>query len=147
MTKSNDNRQPITRNTQPITDNPKLTTNKTMFKNYLKIAFRNIRINKLRSGIYILGLSLGIAICFLISNVVAYSYSFDRFHPDMEQIFRINTISDWGDGESFPNSGTPGPLGDVIDQEVAGIMQKARLYTISWCRIPETIKLSEGPIW
>jgi len=101
-----------------------------MLKNYLKIAFRNIRINKLRSGIHILGLSLGIAICFLIFNVVTHSYSFDRFHPDVERIFRINTISDWGDGDRFPNSGTPGPLGDVIDQEVAGIMQKARLYTL-----------------
>ncbi len=101
-----------------------------MFKNYLKIAFRNIRRNKLRSGIHILGLSLGISICFLIFNLVTHSHSFDRFHPDVERIYRINTLTDWGAEGSFPNSGTPGPLGEVIDTEITGVEQKGRLYTL-----------------
>jgi len=100
-----------------------------MFKNYLKIAFRNLFRNKLRSVIHILGLSLGIAICFLIFNVVTHSYSFDRFHPDVERIYRINTLTDYGDGGAFPNSGTPGPLGEVIESEISGIEKKGRLYT------------------
>jgi len=100
-----------------------------MLKNYLTIAFRNLRRNKLRSGIHLLGLSLGISICFLIFNVVVHSYSFDRFHPDVDRIYRVNTLTDWGAEGSFPNSGTPGPLGEVIDSEVPGIEQKGRLYT------------------
>lgn len=100
-----------------------------MLKNYIKIAWRNIFRNKVRSAIHILGLSIGIAICFLIFNVVTHSYSFDRFHPDGERIYRINTLTDWGDGGSFPNSGTPGPLGEVIQDEIPGIAQKGRLYT------------------
>ncbi|MDG1276674.1 MAG: ABC transporter permease [Algoriphagus sp.] len=100
-----------------------------MLKNYLKIAWRNVFRNKVRSAIHILGLSIGIAICFLIFNVVTHSYSFDRFHPDVERIYRINTLTDWGDGGAFPNSGTPGPLGEVIQDEIPGIAQKGRLYT------------------
>ncbi len=100
-----------------------------MLKNYLKIAFRNLRRNKLRSGIHILGLSIGISICFLIFNVVTHSYSFDKFHPDGELIYRINTLTDWGAEGSFPNSGTPGPLGEVIQDEIPGIASKGRLYT------------------
>lgn len=101
-----------------------------MLKNYFKIAFRNLGRNKLRASIHILGLSIGIAICFLIFNVVSHSYSFDQFHPDKERIYRINTLTDWGDGGSFPNSGTPGPLGEVIAEEVSGIEEKGRLYTM-----------------
>jgi putative ABC transport system permease protein len=101
-----------------------------MLKTYLKIAWRNILRKKLRTGIHILGLSLGISLCFLISNVLWHAYSFDRFHPDPEQIYRINTLTDRGDGNSFLNSGSPGPLGEVIDSEISGIIEKGRLYTL-----------------
>lgn len=101
-----------------------------MLKNYFKIAWRNLLRNKLRTAIHVLGLSIGIAICFLIFNVVMHSYSFDKFHPDKDRIYRINTLTDWGDGGSFPNSGTPGPLVEVIKDEIAGIEEKGKLYTM-----------------
>lgn len=101
-----------------------------MLKNYFTIAWRNLTRNRLRTAIHVLGLSLGISICFLIFNVVWHANSFDRFHPDREQIFRINTLTEYTGGESYPNSGTPGPLGEVIDSEISGIVTKARLNTL-----------------
>lgn len=101
-----------------------------MLQNYFKIALRNLTRNKLRAGIHILGLSIGISICFLIFNIVWYSHSFDKFHPDVEQIFRINSLTNYGPDGSYPNSGTPGPLGEVIQDEMAGVEQKGRLNTI-----------------
>ncbi len=101
-----------------------------MFKNYFKIALRNLTRNKLRAGIHILGLSIGISICFLIFNIVWYSHSFDKFHPGLEQIFRINTLTDYGPGGSYPVSATPGPLGEVIQDEMTGVEQKGRLNTL-----------------
>lgn len=114
-----------------------------MLKNYFKIAFRNILRNKLRTFIHILGLSIGISICFLIFNLLVYANSFDQFHPDKEQIFRVNTLTDWGDGGSFPNSGTPGPLGEVIDEEISGVEGKGRLYTLygTMVVLPESNKV------
>lgn len=114
-----------------------------MLQNYFKIAWRNLRRNKLRTSIHVLGLSIGIAICFLIFNVVTHSYSFDKFHPDGDRIFRVNTLTDWGDGGSFPNSGTPGPLGDVIQDEISGIAEKGRLYTMyeTLVALPNTDKV------
>jgi ABC-type antimicrobial peptide transport system permease subunit len=100
-----------------------------MLKNYFKIAWRNILRNKMRSFIHILGLSIGVSICFLIFNVFTHSYSFDKFHPDGDRIYRVNTLTDFGDGGAYPNSGTPGPLGEVIQDEIPGIEQKGRLYT------------------
>ncbi|OOG68562.1 ABC transporter permease [Algoriphagus sp. A40] len=101
-----------------------------MLKNYFKIAWRNLTRNKLRTAIHVLGLSLGISICFLIFNLVYHAYSFDKFHPDLDRIYRVTTVTDWGN-ETYPNSGTPGPLGEVIKDEVSGIEEKARLYTLS----------------
>jgi putative ABC transport system permease protein len=100
-----------------------------MIKNYLRIAWRNISRNKLRAFIHVLGLSLGISICFVIFNLVVHSYSFDRFHPDADRIFRVNTLTEWADGK-FSNSGTPGPLGEVIDEEISSVEMKGRLYTM-----------------
>jgi putative ABC transport system permease protein len=51
-----------------------------MFTNYLKIAWRNIKKNKLFSFINILGLSLGIATCFVIMLYVQDELSYDRFN-------------------------------------------------------------------
>ena len=101
-----------------------------MLKNYFKIAWRNLTRNKLRTFIHVLGLSLGISICFLIFNLVFHSYSYDTFHPDVDRIYRVNTVSEWG-GESYPNSGTPGPLGEVIQDEMSAVADKGRLYTMS----------------
>ncbi|WP_297335250.1 ABC transporter permease [Algoriphagus sp.] len=101
-----------------------------MIKNYFTIAWRNLIRNKLRTSVHVLGLSLGISICFLIFNVVWHAYSFDLFHPDREHIFRINTLTEYHTGEKYPNSGTPGPLGEVVDSEVSGIIEKGRLYTL-----------------
>lgn len=100
-----------------------------MLKNYFIIGWRNLKRSKLRTGTHILGLSIGISICFLIFNIVWYSNSFDKFHPESDQIFRVGTITDFGDGE-FPANGVPGPLGEVVDSELTGVVQTGRLYTL-----------------
>ena len=112
-----------------------------MLKNYFKIAWRNLLRNKLRTAIHILGLSLGIAICFLIFNIVWHAYSFDNFHPDKERIYRIITENDYGEMKySYPAA--PGPLGEVLGEELAGIEEVGRLYTLgqTHASIPEENK-------
>ena len=101
-----------------------------MIRNYFLVAWRNILRNRLRATIHLLGLSIGLSICFLIFNVIWYAKSFDTFHPDPDRIFRINTLTAYEGGEQYPNFGTPGPLGEVIEDEIGGIESKARLYTI-----------------
>jgi putative ABC transport system permease protein len=59
-----------------------------MLTNYFKIAWRNLRQNKLLSGINILGLSTGIACCLLIAMYVFQEKSYDRFHKKADRIVR-----------------------------------------------------------
>ncbi len=114
-----------------------------MLKNYFKIAWRNLGRNKLRTTIHVLGLSLGISICFMIFNVVLHANSFDKFHPDGDRIYRINSLTAWGNEEAYPSSGTPGPIGEVIDTEVTGVEEKGRLYTLydALVAVPESNKV------
>ena len=60
-----------------------------MIKNYFKTAFRNLVRNKVYSSINILGLSLGLACAMLILLYVKDEVSFDRFHKDVNNIYRI----------------------------------------------------------
>src|SRR5579871_4126882 len=61
-----------------------------MFKNYLKTALRNLRRNKVYSFINVAGLSLGLACAMLIMLYVKDEVSYDRFHKNAQQLYRIN---------------------------------------------------------
>jgi len=62
-----------------------------MWKNYIKIAWRNIQRNKLRTGVHLLGLAIGIAVCLLVFHIVIHENSFDRFNPNGDRIYQVNT--------------------------------------------------------
>src|SRR5688572_19392764 len=61
----------------------------SMYKNYLKIAYRNLVSNKGFSVINIIGLSIGMTCCLLIFQFVAFEYSYDRFHTEKENVYRL----------------------------------------------------------
>lgn len=60
-----------------------------MFKNYFKTAFRGLARNKVYSFINIAGLSLGLACAMLIMLYIKDEVSFDRFHKNENNIYRI----------------------------------------------------------
>jgi putative ABC transport system permease protein len=61
-----------------------------MLKNYLKIAWRNIRRNKVNSIINLAGLAIGMACVILIALYVQDELSYDRFLKEANQIFQVN---------------------------------------------------------
>src|SRR5580692_5271829 len=60
-----------------------------MFKNYFKIAFRNLWNHRVFSFINVLGLSVGMTACFLIFLYVRFELSYDRFHSKADRIYRL----------------------------------------------------------
>ncbi|HEV3222465.1 MAG TPA: ABC transporter permease [Puia sp.] len=60
-----------------------------MFKNYFKIAWRNLINNKADSAINIIGLSIGMAACLLILEFVSFELSYDRFNKNANEIYRV----------------------------------------------------------
>ena len=60
-----------------------------MFKNYLKIALRNLWRNKTFSAINILGLAIGIATCLIITLFVVHELSYDQYHEKADRLVRV----------------------------------------------------------
>ena len=60
-----------------------------MFKNYLKVAVRNILRRRIFSFINIIGLAIGIACCILILLFVRYEISYDKFNTKADGIYRV----------------------------------------------------------
>jgi len=94
-----------------------------MFKNYFKIAFRNLARNKIYSFINIAGLGIGLACALLIMLYVKDEISFDRFHKNVNHIYRIARKSN---GNNV--NGTTGFLqGPRFTQNVPGVKSFVRV--------------------
>lgn len=80
----------------------------TMFRNYLKIAWRNIIRHKTSSVINVAGLAVGFAAFLLIFLVVRYEQGFDQFHVHKKKLFRVIRVArnaaheDYRTGMPFP---------------------------------------------
>jgi putative ABC transport system permease protein len=59
-----------------------------MFRNYFKIAWRNLVRQRLFSLINISGLAVGLSVCMLIMIYVAHEHSYDRFHKNADRIVK-----------------------------------------------------------
>jgi putative ABC transport system permease protein len=60
-----------------------------MLKSYFKIAWRNLRKNKLYSLINITGLTVGIISCLLIGVYIKHELNYDRFNTNADKIVRV----------------------------------------------------------
>ncbi|HXB43125.1 MAG TPA: ABC transporter permease, partial [Puia sp.] len=87
-----------------------------MFKNYLKTAWRNFRKNKTTTFINVLGLSIGITAALFVYLIIQYNFSFDKYEPDKDRIYRVVTES-----TDFKNPGAPLPLYEQLQKNVTGI--------------------------
>jgi predicted permease len=95
-----------------------------MLYNYLKIAFRSLRRHKGFSLINIAGLSIGMACSILILLWVRDELSYDRFHRDAEQLYRITaSLSEM----NIHAAVAPAPLPEALQAQVPAIRQTVRL--------------------
>ena len=60
-----------------------------MNRNYFRTAFRNIKKSKILSGINIIGLAIGITVCLIIYQYIAFELSYDKFNSDNDRLYRI----------------------------------------------------------
>ncbi len=81
-----------------------------MLKNYLKITMRNVIRYKGYSFLNVIGLAIGMTVCILILLWIQDEFSWDRFHPNRNQIYRI-VSEDLAGGNSFRSIGSPSPIG------------------------------------
>ncbi|MFC1492601.1 ABC transporter permease [candidate division KSB1 bacterium] len=98
-----------------------------MFKNYFKIAFRNIQRRKIYSIINIFGLSLGLTCSILILLWVQDELGFDKYHENYDSIYRVAFVEQLATTVDRGYS-TPAPMGPALVEEVPEISNTTRYY-------------------
>ncbi len=97
-----------------------------MLKNYLKIAWRNLRKHKLYSVINIVGLSVGVACSLMIALYVLHEVSYDKFHDKADNIYRLNR--DIKVGENFYHFAfSPAPVASFMKEQIPEVVEAVRL--------------------
>src|ERR1700712_599874 len=98
-----------------------------MFRNYLKIALRNLWKNKAFSAINIVGLAAGLAVCLLIVLYVFDELSYDTFNKNAERIYRLDADI-FFNGTQFTSVESPRPLAATLRKDYPQVEQMVRIY-------------------
>ena len=97
-----------------------------MLQHYLKTATRILLKYKIYSFINILGLAIGLACSILILQFVKNELSFDNFHQDKDNIYRVN-INEEQSGEMTSSAITTAAVGPSMLEELPEVKAMVRL--------------------
>ncbi len=91
----------------------------------LKLAFRNLVRHKSFSIINILGLTVGTASCIMIGLYIFNEFSFDKFHKEHSNIYRVNKVTN---EKSKPQHDgiTPGLLAPGVMNDIPEVVSATR---------------------
>lgn len=100
-----------------------------MIRNYLKIAYRNLKRQKSYAVINIVGLAAGLAGCLLILLLLLGQWRMDRFHATADRVHRVVFYPgpDYGMQASNGFATTPAPLAPVMRRTYSGIEAVVRI--------------------
>ncbi len=101
-----------------------------MLRNYFKIAIRNILKHKFYSAINISGLVIGIACCLLIFIYVKDELSYDRFHENADNLYRIGLHGKIA-GQELYSTNSSVPVGSTMNNEIPGVESMTRINPIA----------------
>lgn len=107
-----------------------------MFKNYLKIAWRNLLRKKAYSAINITGLAIGITCCILIILYVQDELSYDRYNTNFNQIYRV--VHAYRNGKDVDRNSSPAPE----DYQVWGNAPVAPALAADFPEIKKTVRFT-----
>ena len=105
-----------------------------MFKNYFKVAMRNLWKNKGYSAINILGLAIGLATCLLILIYVMDELSYDKFYKKSDRIYRVDADINFG-GTHWILAVAPDPLAATLKNDFPQVEEAARFRDYGGIRI------------
>ncbi|NUO02527.1 MAG: ABC transporter permease [Saprospiraceae bacterium] len=104
-----------------------------MFRNYLKIALRSLWKSKGIAAINMVGLSVGLACCMLVSLYIYEETHYDRHFRRAGDLHLVGTtfirLENVSTGEEHPTFNTPAPMAAALEQEFAEIEKTTRLLT------------------
>ena len=101
-----------------------------MVKKQLLFALRRLGRHKLNTTINVLGLTLGVLACLVIYLFVSFEFSYDKFHPEGDRIYRVVRTLYNPAGEGSPGAGLTPPLAADLRHESSGFSTVAGVYCL-----------------
>jgi len=98
-----------------------------MLGNYLRVAYRSLIRSKLYTVISVAGLAAGIACCILIFLYVQDELSYDRFHANAQEIYRVIRVRTSPDGTASAQPSTSGLLAPLLKSDFPEVVKSARI--------------------
>jgi len=101
-----------------------------MFKNNLRVAYRNLLKNRVFSYINILGLAIGMAAFLFIVQYVRFERSYENFHANSDNTYRL--LAEFYNGSEYvmTDCETYAPLGPLLKEKMPEVVDFVRLYGI-----------------
>lgn len=101
-----------------------------MLKNYIIIAFRNIKKHKVYSFINIVGLSIGTAACIFVILYLHFELSYEKHFTNPSRIYRV--INDFTLGDTHRDfASIPGPAGPAFAEGIPEILEYTRVVSLN----------------
>lgn len=97
-----------------------------MLRNYITIAIRNIQNSPVYSTINVIGLTIGIVSSLLLYLYIDFEKSYDSFHSNMENIYRVTTKANVQDTE-FHVPLAPSLVGSTLKNEFGAVENFVRV--------------------
>ncbi|MFC4874581.1 ABC transporter permease [Negadavirga shengliensis] len=98
-----------------------------MWKNYLKIAWRNIIRHKGYTFLNVAGLAIGIAACLVISFFIRNELGYDNYHQDADRVYRVAVDIQTSESNRV-FAATCGPLAPALERDFPQVEASARLW-------------------
>jgi len=97
-----------------------------MFKNYVKVALRNLWKNRLFTGISVIGLSVAFGVTTLLTMDSLHELSYDTFHTNGKKLHQVYITWQTPKGTEVGTS-QPTPFAAALQSEVPGVDKITRL--------------------
>ena len=90
---------------------------------------RRLRRQPLNSFLHVLGLTVGLSVCFSLGMFIKQELNFDDYHQKKDRIYRVNQV--WEiNGEKEIGYGAPFPLADALRSEIPACEQVAAAFPL-----------------
>src|SRR5258707_1242527 len=98
----------------------------SMYQSYIKIGWRNLLKSKGYSLINIPGLAIGLACALAIGLFIQDEYSYDRFHRNARDIYRV-VQQQVQAGELYHVASSPGLMGEALKADFPEVLKSCFL--------------------
>lgn len=94
-----------------------------MIRNYFKVSVRNLARHKMFTAINVIGLAIGLASFLLMYEYIKFEKSYDAFHPDSDNIYRVSYVQVQNGIDTDKDAMAAYPTGQKLEESLPEIIQ------------------------